>query len=258
MKFLRSVHPFPSRIGAVCLLAVAGLLTVGLLPAAAQADDPLFARMETEEGNIVLVFYPDLAPFHVDNFVHLSRSGFYDGTAFHRIVPGFVIQGGDPLSKDADPRNDGTGGPTLRDVLNDEEWQAVQQVSDMLATRGYVTSFDGPARVKAEFSETARHVRGTLSMARSRDPDSAGSQFFVCVDVTSSLDGSYTIFGHAFSGMDVADRIVNAEKNPAAGRDAPAVPVHIKTVTIFEGLDGLSENERADWDALDNSLKNQK
>ena len=102
------------------------------------------------------------------------------------------------------------------------------------------------------------HLRGTLSMARSRDVDSAGSQFFICVDKTSTLDGQYTIFGQVVMGMDVADTIVNAEKNPAAGRDAPAVPVTIRKVTIIEGVDGLTAEEKAAWDALPAGLKNVK
>ena len=91
---------------------------------AAQADDPCFARMETDEGDILLVFYPELAPHHVDNFVHLSRTGFYDGTKFHRIVPGFVIQGGDPNSKDADPAQRRHGRPDHDRRADAEELEA--------------------------------------------------------------------------------------------------------------------------------------
>jgi peptidyl-prolyl cis-trans isomerase B (cyclophilin B) len=233
-------------------LAVVMLLAVNVSPAA--ADEPLFARLETDPGNILLVFYPELAPHHVDNFVHLSRTGFYDGTLFHRIVPGFVIQGGDPNSKDEDPRNDGMGGPTLTDVLTAEELARVQQVNDLLATKGYV-GLDGPARLKAEFSPTAKHLRGTLSMARSQEEDSAGSQFFICVANTAQLDGKYTIFGQVVTGMDVADVIVNAEKNPAAGRDAPRAPVAINKVVVIEGVGGLTAAEKAAWDALPAELK---
>jgi cyclophilin family peptidyl-prolyl cis-trans isomerase len=237
---------------------VALALVLGLgLTGAAIAADPLFARMQTDEGDILLVFYPELAPNHVNNFVHLARTGYFNGTKFHRIVPGFVIQGGDPNSKDDDPRNDGMGGPTLADILGDEEAKLVAQVNEMLEAKGYA-GITAEARLKAEFSKTAKHLRGSLSMARSREVDSAGSQFFICVDKTSQLDGQYTIFGHVVLGMDVADRIVSAEKNPAAGRDAPAIPVAINGIGIIEGTGSLTPEEKAAWDALPDGLKNVK
>jgi len=233
------------------------MLTVGAFGSALAAD-PTFARMDTDEGTILLVFYPELAPNHVNNFVHLSRTGFYDGTRFHRIVPGFVIQGGDPNSKDDDPRNDGMGGPTLADVLNEEDMEALRKVNDLLAAKGYKGSLEGQAMVKAEFSQTVKHLRGSLSMARSRDVDSAGSQFFICVANTTQLDGQYTLFGHVVMGMDVADRIVSAEKNTAAGRDAPAIPVVVNKVTIIDGTGDLTADEKAAWDALPADLKSVK
>ena len=223
----------------------------------ARADEPLFARLETGVGDILLVFYPEMAPHHVGNFVHLSRTGFYDGTKFHRIVPGFVIQGGDPNSKDADPRNDGLGGPALTDVLTTDELKLVQQVNDLLERKGY-TGLDGPANLKGEFSKSVKHARGTLSMARSQDVDSAGSQFFICVAPTAQLDGQYTIFGQTVTGMDVADIIVNAEKNPAAGRDAPRNPVAIEKVTIIEGVAGLTAAEKVAWDEMPADLQSAK
>ena len=183
MHPVKSVRPVIS-----VLLAVVFLLTAG-----AAAADPLFARLETVHGNILLVFYPELAPNHVNNFVNLSKNGFYDGTRFHRIVPGFVIQGGDPNSKDEDPRNDGMGGPTIADVLDAEGTEMLAEVNAKLETLGY-KGLEGQANLKAEFS-SEKHVRGTLSMARSRDPDSAGSQFFVCVADTPQLDNQYTVFG---------------------------------------------------------------
>ncbi|MCK9994877.1 MAG: peptidylprolyl isomerase [Candidatus Krumholzibacteria bacterium] len=224
---------------------------------AAQEQDTLFARLDTDIGSILLVFYPELAPHHVDNFVHLSRTGFYDGSKFHRIVPGFVIQGGDPNSKDADPRNDGMGGPTMTDVLNTDELDLVQQVNDMLETKGY-EGLDGPANLKAEFSQTVKHSRGTLSMARGQSLDSAGSQFFICVAPTAQLDGKYTIFGQVVTGMDVADIIVNAEKNPSAGRDAPRNPVAINKATIIVGVAGLLPVEKAAWEEMPADLKSAK
>jgi peptidyl-prolyl cis-trans isomerase B (cyclophilin B) len=245
------------RVTSLCLVLVT--VVVSLLAAAPSgAAEPLFARLETGEGNILLVFYPELAPNHVGNFTHLVRTGFYDGTKFHRIVPGFVIQGGDPNSKDADPRNDGMGGPTVADVLTAEEWAAVQAVNEKLAAKGYLPLEASQANLKAEFSQTAKHVRGTLSMARSQNVDSAGSQFFVCVDNTPMLDGKYTVFGHVVTGMDAADKIVNAEKNPAAGRDAPAKPVAINRAFVIEGVGGLTADEKAAWDAMPDDLKNVK
>ena len=225
--------------------------------AAAQEQDTTFARLDTDLGSILLVFYPELAPHHVDNFVHLSSTGFYDGSKFHRIVPGFVIQGGDPNSKDADPRNDGMGGPTMTDVLTDEDLELVQKVNDMLEAKGY-KGLDGPANLKAEFSQTIKHSRGTLSMARSQDLDSAGSQFFICVAPTAQLDGKYTIFGQVVTGMDVADIIVNAEKNPSAGRDAPRDPVAINKATIIVGVAGLLPAEKAAWEEMPAELKSPK
>lgn len=224
----------------------------------AYAADPTFARLETDEGNILLVLYPELAPHHVDNFVHLSRTGFYNGTKFHRIMPGFVIQGGDPNSKDQDPRNDGLGGPTLADILTEEDAEVVAQVNEMLEAKGY-NSLTGEALLKAEFSPKVPHLRGTLSMARSpRGFDTAGSQFFICVDKTSQLDGQYTIFGHVVLGMDVADLIVSADLNPAAGRDYPAIPVAIQKSVIIEGTQNLTPEEKAAWDAMPAGLKNVK
>lgn len=133
------------------------------------------AVLETTQGQIVLRFFPKVAPGHVKNFMDLAKKGFYDGTKFHRAVPGFMIQGGDPNTKTG-AGQPGTGDP------------------------GY--------KIKAEFNDT-KHVRGTLSMARSQDPDSAGSQFFICVDKASFLDGQYTAFGQVVSGMKAVDRIVN-------------------------------------------------
>ena len=236
------------------LFALTLVLASVLGAAASRAEEPLFARMETGKGNILLVFYPDLAPHHVGNFVHLSRTGFYDGSKFHRIVPGFVIQGGDPNSKDADPRNDGLGGPTMTDVLTEDELLLVQKVNDMLEQKGYA-GLDGPANLKAEFTTEVKHVRGTLSMARGQAVDSAGSQFFVCVAATSQLDGKYTIFGHVVMGIEVADIIVGAEKNSAAGRDAPRDPVAIDKLTIIEGVAGLTDLEKAAWDEMPADLK---
>ncbi len=127
-------------------------------------------------GEIVLEFYPDKAPNHVRNFKHLANSQYYDGTKFHRVIKGFMIQGGDPNSKDANPANDGTGGPG---------WQ-----------------------VNAEFNPTP-HKKGILSMARSGDPNSAGSQFFICHGDPAHLNNQYTAFGNTIKGLDVLDKVAN-------------------------------------------------
>ncbi|NGZ59115.1 MAG: peptidylprolyl isomerase [Nitrospira sp. LK265] len=146
-------------------------------------------------GEIVLKFFPEVAPDHVNNFVKLCQGGFYDGTTFHRVIPGFMIQGGDPNSKNSDRSSHGMGGP------------------------GY--------KVKAEFNSTP-HKRGIVSMARANDPDSAGSQFFICVADANFLDWQYTVFGEVVSGMEVADKIVNLKRD---GRDNPLERAEM-TVTI--------------------------
>jgi len=145
-------------------------------PMVDMAEDEV-AVIETNLGRIVLEFYPKAAPIHCQNFKRLASNGFYDGVKFHRVVPGFVIQGGDILSRDANPQNDGTGDP------------------------GYT--------IPAEFNNIP-HERGILSMARRGDPNSAGSQFFICVGAAPQLDGQYTVFGRVIEGMEVADKIVAA------------------------------------------------
>jgi peptidyl-prolyl cis-trans isomerase B (cyclophilin B) len=155
------------------------------------------AVIETKFGNITLQFYPDKAPLHVKNFVTLAESGFYDGSAFHRVIPGFMIQGGDPNSKDPNKARHGTGGP------------------------GY--------NIKAEFNDIL-HKRGILSMARTNDPNGAGSQFFICVADAPFLDKNYTVFGKVVEGMDVADKIVNL---PRDNRDNPNERADIKVKIVY-------------------------
>jgi cyclophilin family peptidyl-prolyl cis-trans isomerase len=140
----------------------------------------------TNFGDVTFEFYPEHAPNTVENFKDLSKRGFYDGLIFHRIVPGFVIQGGDPNTKDNTNRSKwGTGGPG---------WN-----------------------IKAEFNKK-KHSRGVLSMARSQDPDSAGSQFFIVLKDSSFLDGQYTVFGRVTHGMDIVDKIASLKTDSA---DAP-------------------------------------
>jgi peptidyl-prolyl cis-trans isomerase B (cyclophilin B) len=165
---------------------------------AAESADQIAVLTVTDFGEIRIRFFPDKAPGHVRNFKKLAREGFYDGVTFHRIIPGFMIQGGDPNTKDDDPRNDGTGGP------------------------GY--------KIKAEFNETP-HRRGIVSMARANDPDSAGSQFFIVVKDSNFLDRKYTVFGEVTSGMEVADKIV---EQPRDRRDRPNKNIVIESVRIAE------------------------
>lgn len=155
------------------------------------------ALIETRFGNIEIRFFPEVAPNHVNNFIELAKKGFYDGTTFHRVIPGFMIQGGDPNSKSPDRSTHGMGGP------------------------GYT--------VKAEFSDKP-HRRGTLSMARAAHPDSAGSQFFICVAESSFLNKQYTVFGEVVSGMDVVDKIVS---QPRDKKDNPLERIEM-TVKIIE------------------------
>ena len=191
------------------LLFAAGLLTVGaaMAFAAPKVQKPTpptkeelakyataKATITTKFGKIVVKFFPDLAPIHVKNFITLAEAGFYNGTTFHRVIPGFMIQGGDPNTKDqkASRSAHGTGGP------------------------GYT--------IKAEFNDTS-HARGVVSMARAQDPDSAGSQFFVCVADARFLDRQYSAFGRVVRGMDVADKIVGAARD---SRDNPHERIEMK------------------------------
>ena len=148
-------------------------------------------------GEIRLKFYSEAAPDHVRNFITLAKQNFYDGTTFHRVIPGFMIQGGDPNSKNPDRSTHGMGGPAHR--------------------------------LKAEFSSRP-HKRGVLSMARANDPDSAGSQFFICVADAHFLDWQYTAFGEVIAGMEVADGIVAMKRD---GRDNPLERVEM-IVTVTE------------------------
>jgi peptidyl-prolyl cis-trans isomerase B (cyclophilin B) len=167
-------------------------------PANKSAND--VAIIKTSAGEMVIEFWPDVAPNTVSNFLQLARSGFYDGTAFHRVIKGFMIQGGDPLSKD--PSKEamwGTGDP------------------------GY--------KIKAEFN-SRHHERGVISMARSSDPDSAGSQFFICHGDAGSLDGKYTAFGKLKGGDDVLEKIANTPCRPGGEGSKPAVRVNLESIKI--------------------------
>ena len=160
------------------------------------------AVIKTSEGEMIAEFWPEVAPNTVENFKKLARSGFYDGTAFHRIVKGFMIQGGDPLTKDpAKESRYGTGDP------------------------GY--------KIKAEFNDRS-HERGVLSMARSSDPDSAGSQFFICLANVSRLDHQYTTFGKIIKGDDVLGKIGDTEvtMSDSGERSKPTKRVTVESIKI--------------------------
>ena len=159
------------------------------------------AIIKTTEGEIVLEFWPDVAPGHVENFKKLARNGFYDGTAFHRIIKGFMIQGGCPNTRQGARGTPGTGGP------------------------GY--------QIKAEFNGKA-HVRGVISMARSASPDSAGSQFFICHGDARFLDRQYTAFGELVAGEDVLERIANVPTGGGSEKSTPVERVALESVRIVQ------------------------
>jgi len=198
------------KIGLVLIIIVLVALTVyAIYPKnqASQNNTPAgnrFAIIDTTMGTIKVELYEDKTPITAGNFINLSKSGFYNGTLFHRIAPGFMIQGGDPNSKDSDPSNDGQGGP------------------------GYT--------IPDEIRSDLKNIRGMIVMANSGTPNSAGSQFFILVSDASWLDGSFTVFGTVTEGMNVVDSIANAqndgryEPNPGGGR--PLTNIVIEGITI--------------------------
>jgi peptidyl-prolyl cis-trans isomerase B (cyclophilin B) len=186
-------------IGGLLAFPSEGLFAADKTPAA-KTDTSKVPRaiIKTKFGDIEVKLNPEVAPKHVENFVKLAKEGFYNGTIFHRVIPGFMIQGGDPNTKDSLKKETyGQGGP------------------------GYT--------VKAEFSDIP-HKRGIISMARAADPDTAGSQFFIVVEDSRFLDRKYTVFGEVTKGIGVADKIVNL---PRDDRDNPKERIEM-TVTILE------------------------
>ena len=158
------------------------------------------ARITTTEGEMIIEFWPDVAPKTVENFKKLASQGFYDGTCFHRVIKNFMIQGGDPQTKDPAKESVwGTGGP------------------------GYT--------VKAEFNDRS-HVRGVISMARSNDPNSAGSQFFICHGDPTFLDRQYTAFGKLIQGDDVLEKIATTPTRP---QDRPTKRMGVVSIKIVPG-----------------------
>ena len=156
------------------------------------------ALIETNFGNIKIKLLPEIAPETVRNFVTLATSNFYDGTLFHRVIPNFMIQGGDPNTKESDKSVWGQGGP------------------------GY--------NLKAEFNSRS-HLRGIVSMARASDPDSAGSQFFIVTSDSTFLDRQYTVFGEVVEGLEIADKIVNL---PRDGNDCPKEEAKMLRITTSD------------------------
>src|SRR6266480_3424158 len=190
------------------VLAVALLLSSALFAAEENQENPPMnasnevAVIKTSEGDMVVQFWNDAAPNTIENFKKLARSGFYDGTIFHRIVKGFMIQGGDPNSKDPGKESSyGQGGP------------------------GY--------KIKAEFNDHS-HDRGVVSMARSSEPDSAGSQFFICLAPVLRLDGQYTPFGKVIKGDDVLKKIGDTPvtRSSTGENSKPAKRVVIESIKI--------------------------
>jgi len=178
------------------------------VPKAGDEEKPMsayenkIAELHTTSGEIDIRFFPDKAPGHVKNFIDLAEKGFYNGSKFHRVIPGFMIQGGDPNTISGDPATWGTGG--------------------------------SGKNIPAEFNDV-HHARGIVSMARSNDPNSASSQFFICVADAGFLDRQYTVFGEVTKGMDVADKIVNA---PRGAQDRPNNPTTIEKVVIRDAKPG--------------------
>jgi len=199
-KRIGPMMPVAVLIGSAILFFSAGLVMAAdqsTTPKAETSKGPR-AIIKTKFGDIEVKFLPDVAPKHVANFIKLAKDGFYNGTIFHRVIPGFMIQGGDPNTKDSLKKDTyGQGGP------------------------GY--------SIKAEFSDMP-HKRGAVSMARANDPDTAGSQFFIVVEDSRFLDNKYSVFGEVVRGIGVTDKIVNL---PRDERDNPKERVEM-TVTISE------------------------
>jgi cyclophilin family peptidyl-prolyl cis-trans isomerase len=187
---IQIIYVFMAFVAALFFANIAGAKDL-------MAPDSEIAVLDTSMGQITIEFFPNAAPKHVENFKTLAKKGFYDGVKFHRVIKGFMIQGGDPNSKDNDPSNDGSG------------------------NAGYT--------LKQEFNSIS-HKRGIVSMARRGDSvDSASCQFFIMHADRPELDNQYTVFGRVISGMDTVDKIA---ATPVGARDNPTTPVVIKKVTI--------------------------
>ena len=180
-------------LGAITALIHDVIITLGVFYMSIPPQERV-AVISTKHGDMVVEFYPDVAPMHVESFISLAEEEYFNGTTFHRVIPGFVIQGGDPNSKLDNRALHGTGGRAgkffgLGDENDPNSWL-----------------------IPAEFNDIP-HTKGILSMARTNDPNSASSQFFVCHDNAPFLDKNYTVFGKVFEGQEVIELIVNSEKD---------------------------------------------
>lgn len=189
---------------AFLLLASYSLYALDQVEKAKKSDDIVVIEMDF--GEIEFGLFHDAAPLNVENIVKLVKKDFYNGTTFHRVVPDFVIQGGDPLTKDKNPANDGTGGP------------------------GYY--------IKDEYSKELKHLKGTVALAKAAD-DRNGSQFYICLAKQNFLDGKYTIVGQVIKGMDVVQKIAKVKTDKR--NDRPIENVTMKKVYMKEKEEGKTE-----------------
>ena len=193
------------------------LLVIGVLFMTYEKENDV-AVISTNFGDMVVEFYPDIAPMHVDSFIALINEEYFNGTTFHRVIPGFMIQGGDPNSRNENRATHGTGGRAGKFFgLGNEEDPSTWLIPQ-------------------EFSDTP-HVKGILSMARTNDPNSASSQFFVCHDNANFLDNNYTVFGKVIDGLDIIDQIANVAKDQ---NDNPIERVEM-SIRIAKKSEVLSE-----------------
>ena len=193
------------------------LLVIGVLFMSTEKENNV-AVISTNFGDMVVEFYPDIAPMHVESFMALANEEYFNGTTFHRVIPGFMIQGGDPNSRNENRATHGTGGRAGKFFgLGNEEDPSTWLIPQ-------------------EFSDTP-HVKGILSMARTNDPNSASSQFFVCHDNANFLDNNYTVFGKVIDGLDIIDEIANVAKDQ---NDNPLERVEM-SIRIAKRSEVLSE-----------------
>ena len=193
------------------------LLVIGVLFMTIEKENKV-AVISTNFGDMVVEFYPDIAPMHVESFMALVNEEYFNGTTFHRVIPGFMIQGGDPNSRNENRASHGTGGRAGKFFgLGNEEDPSTWLIPQ-------------------EFSDTP-HVKGILSMARTNDPNSASSQFFVCHDNANFLDNNYTVFGKVIDGLDIIDQIANVAKDQ---NDNPLEKVEM-SIRIAKRSEVLSE-----------------
>jgi peptidyl-prolyl cis-trans isomerase B (cyclophilin B) len=203
-----------NRLLGLILLTV---LVIGVLFMSTEKENNV-AVISTNFGDMVVEFYPDIAPMHVDSFMALANEEYFNGTTFHRVIPGFMIQGGDPNSRNENRATHGTGGRAGKFFgLGNEEDPSTWLIPQ-------------------EFSDTP-HVKGILSMARTNDPNSASSQFFVCHDNANFLDNNYTVFGKVIDGLDIIDEIANVAKDQ---NDNPLERVEM-SIRIAKRSEVLSE-----------------